>query len=62
MSKKVFTLIAVLVMAAMILSACGAPATQSPAPAETQPPAAEATEPPAEATEPPLKPLSLLLK
>ena len=47
MSKKVFTLIAVLVMAAMILSACGAPATQSPAPAETQPPAAEATEPPA---------------
>jgi basic membrane protein A len=53
MSKKVFTLIAVLVMAAMILSACGAPATQSPAPAETQPPAAEATEPPAEATEPP---------
>ena len=45
MSKKVFTLIAVLVMAAMILSACGAPATQSPAPAETQPPAAEATNP-----------------
>lgn len=35
MSKKVFTLIAVLVMAAMILSACGAPATQSPAPGET---------------------------
>lgn len=50
----VFSLIAVIVLLAGMLSACAAPATQAPAPATTEAPAPAATEPPAPAaTEPP---------
>ena len=52
MNKKfLFSLMAVLVITSMILTACGGAATQPPA-AATQPPAA-ATQPPAAATQPP---------
>jgi len=61
MSKKLFPLISVLLIAAFVLAACSAPAAtetqapQPPASEATQPPAAEATEPPAagEETQPP---------
>jgi branched-chain amino acid transport system substrate-binding protein len=43
--KRTFALLSVLVMAAMLLAACGTPATE--APAATEPPAPEATAPPA---------------
>ena len=51
--KRLLSLLSLLVLASMLLAACGgaAPATQPPA-AATQPPAA-ATEPPAAVTEPP---------
>ena len=51
--KRLFTLLSLLVLASMVLAACGggAAATEPPA-AATEPPAA-ATEPPAAATEPP---------
>ena len=51
--KRLLTLLSMLVLASMLLAACGggAAATQPPAPA-TEPPAA-ATEPPAAATQPP---------
>jgi peptide/nickel transport system substrate-binding protein len=47
--RKLFPLLSLLVLASMILAACGgaAPATEPPA-AATEPPAAAATEPPAE--------------
>jgi oligopeptide transport system substrate-binding protein len=49
--RKLFVFLSLLVLASMVLAACGGtPATQ--APAATEPPAA-ATEPPAAATEPP---------
>lgn len=51
MTRKLFTIISVFLIAAFALSACAAPATKPPAaqPAATQPPAAQpaATEPPA---------------
>jgi multiple sugar transport system substrate-binding protein len=54
--KKLLYVLSLLVIASMVLTACGpAPAATEPAatePAATEPPA-EATEPPAEATEPP---------
>jgi len=55
MSKKVlFSLLSVLMVASIVLAACG-----TPAPVATQPPAVEppavATEPPAAATEPPME-------
>ena len=54
MKKKLFTLLAVLVLTSLVLSACGAaatpvPATKAPAAAPTQAPAAAATQPPAAA-------------
>ncbi len=50
--KRLFSLLSLLVLASMVLAACGGtPATQPPA-AATEPPAA-ATEPPSAATEPP---------
>ncbi|MGE5464941.1 MAG: hypothetical protein ACM3PS_16375, partial [Syntrophothermus sp.] len=47
--KRLFSLLSVLVLASMLLAACGGAAATQPA---TQPPA-EATQPPAEATQPP---------
>jgi arabinogalactan oligomer/maltooligosaccharide transport system substrate-binding protein len=48
MNKKLFVLLAVLAVAAVLVVACGAPApTQPPAAAPTQPPAAAPTQPPA---------------
>ena len=53
MSKKFTTLFSLLVLLALVLSACAAPATATQAPVATEPPAT-ATEPPtAEPTEPP---------
>src|SRR5574338_503637 len=51
MKKTLWTLISLMLVAGVLLSACGTPANQPPA-AATEPPAA-ATEPPAAATEPP---------
>lgn len=56
MSRKIYIVLSLLIVAAFVLTACGAPATQTPLaateePAATEPPAA-ATEAPA-ATEPP---------
>ena len=54
--KKLLYFLSLLIIASMVLTACGGgqpAATQPPAAEETEPPAAEATEPPAEATEPP---------
>ncbi len=45
MTKKIFTLVSVLIVAVMIISACGTPAATTPAPVATQGPAA--TNPPA---------------
>lgn len=59
MSKKLFTLISTLLVAAFLLAACAPAATEAPAPAATQPPAAPAaTEAPAApaATEAPAAP------
>jgi peptide/nickel transport system substrate-binding protein len=60
MSKKIFTLLSLLIIATMLLSACGAPAavTEAPAAAATEAPAAAATEAPAvaAATEAPAAP------
>lgn len=55
MKKNVlFSLLAVFVLLAGMLSACATPATEAPAPMATEPPAPAATEPPAPAaTEPP---------
>lgn len=50
MKKSLWTLFSILLIAGVLLSACGTPATQ--APVATEPPAV-ATEPPAVATEPP---------
>ncbi len=52
LSYLLFALVAVL---ALVLAACGAPATEAPAPEPTEPPAPEPTEPPApEPTEEPM--------
>jgi len=48
MSKRLWSLMGILVIAALLLSACGQPATPEPTEAPTEPPAEEATEPPAE--------------
>ncbi len=54
MSKKFwYTLVAVLVVAATVLSACAPQATPTQPPAKPTQPPAEATQPPAEATQPP---------
>lgn len=55
MKKNVwFSLLAVVVLLASMLSACATPATEAPAPVATEPPAPVVTEPPAPAaTEPP---------
>jgi glucose/mannose transport system substrate-binding protein len=54
MSKKFwYALLAVLVVAATVLSACAPQATPTQPPAEPTQPPAEATQPPAEATQPP---------
>jgi branched-chain amino acid transport system substrate-binding protein len=51
--KRLFSLLSLLVLASLVLAACGgAPAATEPPAAATEPPAA-ATEPPAAATEPP---------
>lgn len=53
MSKKFWSLISLVLVAAMLLAACATPTTE-PAAQPTNPPAAEATNPPAaEATQPP---------
>jgi glucose/mannose transport system substrate-binding protein len=53
MSKKFwYALVAVLVVAATVLSACGPQATPTQPPAEATQPPAEATQPPAEPTQP----------
>jgi basic membrane protein A len=53
MSKKLYSVLAFLVIAAMLLAACAAPAAPTEAPAAPTEPPAVATEPPAEPTEPP---------
>jgi basic membrane protein A len=59
--KKISSIFALLMVAVMVLTACGTPATTPPAPTQppaTQPPATEAptaTQPPATATQPPVK-------
>jgi len=50
MSRKIYTILSLLIVAAFVLSACGAPATEAP---QTEPAAPAATEPPAAATEAP---------
>jgi raffinose/stachyose/melibiose transport system substrate-binding protein len=50
MSRKIYTILSLLMVAAFVLSACGAPATEAP---QTEPAAPAATEPPAAATEAP---------
>ena len=53
-SKILLTWVSLLVMASMILAACGGAATQPPAAQPTQPPAAQPTQPPAaQPTQPP---------
>ncbi len=52
MNHKLFALLSILVLASLVLAACGSTATEAPAPAATQPPAQQATEAPA-ATQPP---------
>jgi len=52
MKKNLFALLTVLVLASLVLSACGPAATPAPAPAPTQPPAAQPTQAPAP-TQPP---------
>jgi arabinogalactan oligomer/maltooligosaccharide transport system substrate-binding protein len=47
MKKNLFTLLSVLVLTSLVLSACGPAATPAPAPAPTQPPAAQPTQAPA---------------
>jgi multiple sugar transport system substrate-binding protein len=53
--KKLLYVLSLLIIAPMVLTACGGgqPAATQPPPAEATEPPAEATEPPAEATEPP---------
>jgi basic membrane protein A and related proteins len=53
--RKFVVVVSFLMVASMVLSACGTPATVAPAPA-TQPPAAPATSAPAPATQPPAAP------
>ena len=50
MSRKIYTILSLLIVAAFVLSACGAPATEAP---QTEPAAPAATEQPAAATEAP---------
>ena len=53
-TRRIFSVLAVLVVIAMLMSACAPAATPAPAPAPTQPPAAAPTQPPAAApTQPP---------
>jgi basic membrane protein A and related proteins len=58
MSKKIYSLLAVLLVASLILAACTPAATPepTPVPAEPQPAPAEPTAPPAEPTAPPAEP------
>jgi raffinose/stachyose/melibiose transport system substrate-binding protein len=51
MNRKLYALLSLVLVAAFVLSACGAPATEAPPPAATEEPAA--TEPPPAATEEP---------
>lgn len=51
MSRKLYLVLSLVLIAAFVLAACGSPATEAPKPAATEPPAA-ATQAPA-ATEPP---------
>ncbi len=51
--KKIFVLMAILIVTGLVLSGCGAPATQAPTSQPTQPPAEQATEAPKPAEAPP---------
>jgi len=53
MRKKLFVLMALLVVLSMLAAQCGAPATEAPPPAKTEAPATEAPAPATEAPTPP---------